>query len=223
MKHIKSINEAFEIVKIEKIKTKNKNRSSLKNYNESNNNKIKHNNSSSYIKIENIKIKSLRDKEKNNKIIIKKANSGSFRNGISLKLTETEEKNIKNYGNKQSTINVMKICLKYNKKNVKIEALNNIEKTFNSNKSFYVIICQKSMGNNVNKNDKFIFKSLMKLYRKQNRFIKIYGEENEPNVISIKNINRFEIYLVHLKNELFYLEQINELKFNVNAIILCNR
>ena len=63
----------------------------------------------------------------------------------------------------------------------------------------------------------------MKLYRKQNRFIKIYGEENEPNVISIKNINRFEIYLVHLKNELFYLEQINELKFNVNAIILCNR
>jgi len=223
MKHIKSINEAFEIVKIEKIKTKNKNRSSLKNYNESNNNKIKHNNSSSYIKIENIKIKSLRDKEKNNKIIIKKANSGSFRNGISLKLTETEEKNIKNYGNKQSTINVLKIFLKYNKKNVKIEALNNIEKTFNSNKSFYVIICQKSMGNNVNKNDKFIFKSLMKLYRKQNRFIKIYGEENEPNVISIKNINRFEIYLVHLKNELFYLEQINELKFNVNAIILCNR
>ena len=45
---------------------------------------------------------------------------------------------------------------------------------------------------------KFIFKSLMKLYRKQNRFIKIYGEENEPNVISIKNINRFEIYFVHL-------------------------
>ena len=49
----------------------------------------------------------------------------------------------------------------------------------------------------------------MKLYRKQNRFIKIYGEENEPNVISIKNINRFEIYLVHLKDELFYFEQIN--------------
>ena len=46
---------------------------------------------------------------------------------------------------------------------------------------------------------KFIFKSLMKLYRKHNRFIKIYGEENEPNVISIKNINRFEIYFVHLK------------------------
>ena len=63
----------------------------------------------------------------------------------------------------------------------------------------------------------------MKLYRKQNRFIKIYGEENEQNAISIKNINRFEIYLVHLKDELFYFEQINELKFNANAIILCNR
>ena len=61
--------------------------------------KQKNNNSSSYIKIENISKKSLRDKEKNNKIIIKKANSGSFRNGISLKLTETEEKNIKNYEN----------------------------------------------------------------------------------------------------------------------------
>ena len=48
--------------------------------------KQKNNNSSSY-------------KEKNNKIIIKKANSGSFRNCISLKLTETEEKNIKNYEN----------------------------------------------------------------------------------------------------------------------------
>ena len=61
--------------------------------------KQKNNNSSSYIKIENISIKSLRDKEKNNKIIIKKANSCSFRNCISLKLTETEEKNIKNYEN----------------------------------------------------------------------------------------------------------------------------
>ena len=48
-----------------------------------------------YNTYENIIIKSLRDKEKNNKIIIKKANSGSFRNCISLKLTETEEKNKK--------------------------------------------------------------------------------------------------------------------------------
>ena len=69
----------------------------------------------------------------------------------------------------------------------------------------------------------------MKYYSKQNRFIKIYGYENEPNALSVKNINinKFEIYLLNSKedinDELFFIIPIQELKFNVNAIFLCKK
>ena len=226
MKQIKSINEALEIIRIERIKSKNKEKSSIKILNESNNSKKKHNKSSSSIS-KNINSKSSRDKEKNNKIAIKKANSGTFRNDITLKLIE--EKTIKYPGNKRSTINVLNKFLKYEKKYNKINVLNQIEKTLDSEKSFFVIICEKitvfKNENSIQNKDIFIFKSILKFYRKQNRFIKIFGNENEPNVISIKNINinKYNIYVVNMKNELFYLVPINELIFDFNAIILCKK
>ena len=226
MKQIKSINEALEIIRIERIKSKNKEKSSLKILNESNNSKKKHNKSSSSIS-KNVNSKSSRDKEKNNKITIKKANSGTFRNDITLKLID--EKTIKYPGNKKSTINVLNKYLKYEKKYNKINVLNQIEKTFDSEKSFFVIICEKitvfKNETSIQNKDIFIFKSILKFYRKQNRFIKIYGNENEPNVISIKNINtnKYNIYVVNMKNELFCLVPINELIFDFNAIILCKK
>ena len=124
--------------------------------------------------------------------------------------------------------------MKYEKKYIKIDTLKKIEKTFNSENSFFVIICEKIT---ISKNEKgiqsnnyiFVFKSLMKYYNKQNRFIKIYGYENEPNALSVKNINinKFDIYRLNnkdnLNDELFCFIPIQELKFTTNAIFLCKK
>ena len=226
-KQIKSINDALEIIRIERVKSKKNemNKTSLKRLNQINNSKNKHDNSSSFIK-------SSREKEKYKKIQIKKANSGTFRNDMSLKLIE--DKSIKYPGNKNSTINALKFYLKYEKKYIQIDAIKKIEKTFNSENSFFVIISEKITISKKekciqNNNYIFVFKSLMKYYSKQNRFIKIYGYENEPNALSVKNINinKFEIYLLNSKedinDELFFIIPIQELKFNVNAIFLCKK
>ena len=69
----------------------------------------------------------------------------------------------------------------------------------------------------------------MKYYKNQNRFIKIYGDENYPNVISIKNIDIKNYYLYQVKNiteknnKSLIIESINELRFTTNAIIICKK
>ena len=74
-----------------------------------------------------------------------------------------------------------------------------------------------------------LFKSLMKYYKNQNRFIKIYGDENYPNVISVKNIDIKNYYLYQVKNitenknKSLIIESINELRFTANAIIICKK
>ena len=223
VKQLKSINETIGIIRIEKIKSKN----NKKKLNDSNNSKNKHNNSSSFIKHINIISKSFREKEKNFKISIKKANSGTFRNDVSIKFIE--EKSLNYPGNKISSINALKFYLKFEKKYSKIEVIKQIEKKYNSENNFFVIGCEKISipKNNFQNNDIFIFKSLMKYYKKQNKFIKIYGDENESNVISVKNVNsnKFDIYQVNHKekNELFNVVPIKELKFNFNAIFICKK
>jgi hypothetical protein len=213
IKQIKSNNETLEIIRIERIKSKSKEKSSL---NKSNNNKKNNEYSSSFIKEKRFNSKSSRDKEKNNKILIKKANSGTFRNNISFNLIE--EKTLKYIGNKNSTINVLKNYLKYDGKYIKIDVINKIEKNSDLENSFLIISCQKY-------ENYFIFKSIMKLFKKENRFIKIYGSDNEPSVISIKNINtiKFDIFMINTKNEIFYYVPINELKLSLNAIIICKK
>ena len=213
IKQIKSNNETLEIIRIERIKSKSKEKSSL---NKSNNNKKNNEYSSSFIKEKRFNSKSSRDKEKNNKILIKKANSGTFRNNISFNLIE--EKTLKYIGNKNSTINVLKNYLKYDGKYIKIDVINKIEKNSDLENSFLIISCQKY-------ENYFIFKSIMKLFKKENRFIKIYGSDNEPSVISIKNINtiKFDIFMINMKNEIFYYVPVNELKLSLNAIIICKK
>jgi len=215
IKQFKSINEALEIIRIEKIKSKSKNKDKSI-LNKSNYSKKSNDYSSSFIKDKRFNSKSSRDKEKNNKILFKKANSGTFRNDISLKLIG--EKTLKNIGNKNSTVNALKKYIKYERKYIKIDAINKIEKNFDLENNFFIISCQKL-------ENFFIFKSILKLYKKENRFIKIYGNVHEPNVISIKNINaiNFDIFLISIKNEIFSCVLIDELKFNLNAIIICKK
>ena len=205
----------MEIIRIEKIKSKSKNKDKSL-LNKSNHSKRSIDYSSSFIKDKRFNSKSSRDKEKNNKISVKKANSGTFRNDISLKLIG--EKTLKYTGNKNSTINALKNYIKYERKYIKIDAINKIQKNFDLENSFFIISCQKL-------ENFFIFKSILKLYKKENRFIKIYGNVHEPSAVSIKNINtnNFDIYLINIKNEIFNCILIDELKFNLNAIIICKK
>ena len=128
------------------------------------------------------------------------------------------EKTLKYTGNKNSTINALKNYIKYERKYIKIDAINKIQKNFDLENSFFIISCQKL-------ENFFIFKSILKLYKKENRFIKIYGNVHEPSAVSIKNINtnNFDIYLINIKNEIFNCILIDELKFNLNAIIICKK
>ena len=64
----------------------------------------------------------------------------------------------------------------------------------------------------------------MKYYQNQNRFIKIYGDENAPNVISVKNIDINNYYIYRVKEnykgiDKIVIELINELIFTNDAII----
>ena len=223
VKQIKSINDAIEIIRIERINSKKKNNYSLKRLNDLNDSKNKHNNSSSYIKLSNNHSKSFRESS------FKKENRGIITKGISLKLIE--EKSIKYQGNKNFTIKALKFYLVYEKKYTKNEVIKQIEKTSHSENSFFIIICEKITipKNNIKNNFFFVFKSLMKYYKKNNRFIKIYGNDNEANVISIKNLNtkNYEIFQVKnkddLKSELFCISPIKELKFEFDAIFLCKK
>ena len=98
-------------------------------------------------------------------------------------------------------------------------------------------MCESNNKNQTYGKNNFIllFKSLMKYYQNQNRFIKIYGEESAPNVISVKNIdiNNYYIYQTKCsenidksrnKNDVeLTFEPLNELKFTTCAIILCKK
>ena len=108
-----------------------------------------------------------------------------------------------------------------------------IEKTSISEDNFFLIICRKIIVKQNYKKEKdneiYIFQSLMKYNKKQNKFIKIYGYEKESNFISLKNIsiNKFEMFLVENKETLneksFLLIPTSELKFGINAIILLKK
>ena len=228
MKQMKTINEALCLIRIDRINSKKKNKASSKN------NKTKNSNSSSFTRATRSNSKSSRSKEK--KIVIYKTNSSSlnYRNELSFNLLEEKAWYP---SNKMKTLIFLKEYLFYTKLYVKNDVLEKIVKTFNSDNSFFIIFCEKYSksendklnGNNnikidLNKNFLFSFKSLMKYYQNQNRFIKIYGDENAPNVISVKNIDINNYYIYRVKEnykgiDKIVIELINELIFTNDAII----
>jgi hypothetical protein len=246
MKQMKTINEALALIRIDRLSSKKKTKNLLKNLNS----KHKNSNSSSFTGATRSNSKSFGSKEK--RIIVHKANSGIFnyKNGAFFNLLD---ENSFRPCNKKLTIQTLKQELIYSRSYIKIDVLEKILKTFNSDNSFFIIVCEKYIKvddnkddnindkiNNVYKNesnDNFIllFKSLMKYYHNQNRFIKIYGDDNAQNVISMKNIdiNNYYIYQTKYsekqnkdknKNDmLLTFELINEFKFTSNAVILCKR
>ena len=242
IKQIKTINEALTLIRIDRINSKKKKKSNSKKIYNLSFNKNKNSNSSSFTRATRSNSKSSRSKEK--KIFVSKTNSGfiNYRNELSFNLFE--ETNI-NTSNKNQTIITLKEKLIYSKSYIKNDVLEKIVKTFNSDNSFFILFCEKyikvendkALDNNYINTHKInfilLFKSLMKYYQNQNRFIKIYGEENAPNVISVKNIdiNNYYIYRTKCiqksninKNDFsLTFELINELKFTTNAIVLCQK
>ena len=242
IKQIKTINEALTLIRIDRINSKKKKKSNSKKIYNLSFNKNKNSNSSSFTRATRSNSKSSRSKEK--KIFVNKTNSGfiNYRNELSFNLFE--ETNI-NTSNKNQTIITLKEKLIYSKSYIKNDVLEKIVKTFNSDNSFFILFCEKyikvendkALDNNYINTHKInfilLFKSLMKYYQNQNRFIKIYGEENAPNVISVKNIdiNNYYIYRTKCiqksninKNDFsLTFELINELKFTTNAIVLCQK
>lgn len=231
IKQIKAINEALALIRIDRMNSKNKIRVNSKNN--------KNSNSSSFTRATRSNSKSSHSKEKI--IIVNKSNSSSvnYKNELSLNSKEDEALC---HCNKDQTFVTLKEYLIYSKSYVKLDVLEKIVKTFNSDNSFFIIFCEKLIKvdkdkykehnkiRNIFDNHILLFRSLMKYYKNQNRFIKIYGEENYPNVISVKNIdiNNFYIYQVkniqkENKNKTTIIESINELKFTTNALIICKK
>ena len=225
MKQMKTINEALALIRIDRINSKKKNKT---------NNKTKNSNSSSFTGATRSNSKSSRSKEK--KILIYKTNSSSLNYKNELSFNLLEEKALYP-SNKKQTLIVLREKLLYAKPYIKNDVLEKIVKTFNSDNSFFIILCEKSCksyndkynGNNIIKNSLnkdllFTFKSLMKYYQNQNRFIKIYGDENAPNVISVKNIDINNYYIFKVKEKYKDMDQVNfvlvnELIFTDDAII----
>jgi hypothetical protein len=240
MKQMKTINKAFNLIRIGRLNSKNKNKTLSKKSNNSINNKNKHSNSSSFTGATRSNSKSSRSKDK--KIVVNKANSSSFNYKNESSSSFICYENSFRCSNKKHTIITLKENLIYSKSYIKIDVLEKIMKTFNSDSSFFIIFCEKyikvnndkNYGDNI-KNENFIllFKSLMKYYKNQNRFIKIYGDQRAPNVISVRNININNFYIYQTKcfqkpnkdisDISLIFEPINEIKFTTNAIILCKK
>ena len=76
--------------------------------------------------------------------------------------------------------------------------------------------------------NEFIFLGLFKYFENNKRFIKVYGNEEIPNYILLKDINKSN-YIIYenkiIQNEenkiQFLFEQLNSLYFSFNSIIIC--
>ena len=240
MKQMKTINKAFNLIRIGRLNSKNKSNTLSKKSTNSINNKNKHSNSSSFTGATRSNSKSSRSKDK--KIVVNKANSSSFNYKNESTTSLIYDENSFRISNKKHTVIALKENLIYSKSYIKIDVLEKIIKTFNSDNSFFLIFCEKYIKVNNDKNDGdniqnenfiLLFKSLMKYYKNQNRFIKIYGDQRAPNVISVRNININNFYIYQTKcfqkpnkdisDISLIFEPINEIKFTTNAIILCKK
>ena len=158
-----------------------------------------------------------REKNKKPPKYLRKANSGSFNSkGEYLSQSREDISNIES--NKEQIILCLKYKLSFNRPYEQVDALEKINSTNFSNKSFFLILCD-------NKINQFFFSGLFKYYHDKERYIKIYGDERSPNYILLKDIKgkvKYKIYednsQTNPSNSSFIL--INQFKFTSNAIII---
>ena len=151
--------------------------------------------------------------------LLRNANSSSFVNKIE-QIPQVSEIYTNIESNKEKTIMCLKYKLMFNKLYEKIDVLEKVNITSISSKNFYVILCDNKLNLN-----HFIFNSLFKYYKDKKKFIKIYGDEKNPNYILLKDIiekKKFQIYednnsIVNSSVNTFTLT--NHFKFTNNAMI----
>ena len=151
--------------------------------------------------------------------LLRNANSSSFVNKIE-QIPQVSEIYTNVESNKEQTIMCLKYKLMFNKLYEKIDVLEKVNITSISSKNFYVILCDNKLNLN-----HFIFNSLFKYYKDKKKFIKIYGDEKNPNYILLKDIiekKKFQIYednnsIVNSSVNTFTLT--NHFKFTNNAMI----
>ena len=151
--------------------------------------------------------------------LLRNANSSSFVNKIE-QIPQVSEIYTNIESNKEQTIMCLKYKLMFNKLYEKIDVLEKVNITSISSKNFYVILCDNKLNLN-----HFIFNSLFKYYKDKKKFIKIYGDEKNPNYILLKDIiekKKFQIYegnnsIVNSSVNTFILT--NHFKFTKNTMI----
>ena len=151
--------------------------------------------------------------------LLRNANSSSFVNKIE-QIPQVSEIYTNIESNKEQTIMCLKYKLMFNKLYEKIDVLEKVNITSISSKNFYVILCDNKLNLN-----HFIFNSLFKYYKDKKKFIKIYGDEKNPNYILLKDIiekKKFQIYednnsIVNSSVNTFTLT--NHFKFTNNAMV----
>ena len=155
---------------------------------------------------------------------IRKANSGFIKININSDIKRKNELNI-NISNENQTVIILKDKIKFRKSYEKNEVLNKIKKDMTNSKKNFIIFCERNKKNNENE---FIFLGLFKYFENNKRFIKVYGNEEIPNYILLKDINKSN-YIIYenkiIQNEenkiQFLFEQLNSLYFSFNSIIIC--
>ena len=231
LKRLENLNNALSFIREKKriIKTNtnldiknNNNAYNSSNVKNSNVNKKQSGNSTSFLTNSNTNTNAQshsKSKEKNQNIkkFLRKANSGSFNSKGEL-LSQSGEEIAYIESNKKQIVFCLKYKIYFNKLYEKIDALEKINSTNLSNKSFFLILCDI-------KENKFIFSGLFKYYHDKERYIKIYGDERSPNYILLKDIKgriKYKIYennnQINSSKNSFIL--INHFRFTSNALII---
>ena len=170
----------------------------------------------------------INDNERNNSkrlLKIRKANSGLIKFKLDSDIKLKNELNI-DISNQNQTLIILNDKIKFHKSFEKIDVLNKIKKDVSNNKKSFIILCEK----NKNNENEFNFLGLFKYFENNKRFIKIYGNEEIPNYILLKDINKSN-YIIYenkiIQNEenkiQFLFEQLNSFYFSFNSIIICKK
>ena len=232
MKRLENLNNALSFIREKKKIIKSNTNIDKKRYNNStfnNSNSNKNNinnkpnvNSNSFFTNSNANTNTRshsQSKEKNNKIpkYLRKANSGPFNSKGEL-LSQSGEETSVIESNKKQIVLCLKYKLSFHKLYEKIDALEKINSTNLSNKSFFLILCDY-------KDNQFFFSGLFKYYHDKERYIKIYGDERSPNYILFKDIKgriKYKIYEDNnqINSSISSFILINHFRFTSNALII---
>ena len=151
--------------------------------------------------------------------LLRNNNSSSFVNKIE-QIPQEIDINTNIESNKEQTVICLKYKLLFNKLYEKIDVLEKVNITSFSAKNFYVILCEHKSDLN-----HFMFSSLFKYYKDKKKFIKIYGDEKNPNYILLKDIIEKKKFQIYEDNNIIENSSINtfiltnRFKFTNNAMI----